>query len=204
MFSLITFMAEIIYRDNESEIIHKVLSGKREAFETLVEKYEKLIYNLSYQLTNSTEDAFDISQETFLKAYKSLGSFRGDCKFSTWLYKICNNVANDYLRSKQRKQTISLTVYDEEDEKEEQLDIADEVNENPDEQLLKKERIEAVREAIAALSPDHREVIVLRDIEGYSYDEISEILDLEIGTVKSRINRARQIIKETLIKRNII
>lgn len=197
-------MAEIIYRDNESEIIHKVLSGKREAFETLVEKYEKLIYNLSYQLTNSTEDAFDISQETFLKAYKSLGSFRGDCKFSTWLYKICNNVANDYLRSKQRKQTISLTVYDEEDEKEEQLDIADEVNENPDEQLLKKERIEAVREAIAALSPDHREVIVLRDIEGYSYDEISEILDLEIGTVKSRINRARQIIKETLIKRNII
>ena len=204
MFALITFLAEIIYKDSDSEHIHATLSGDKEAFGRLVEKYERLVYNISYQIIGSAEDAFDISQETFIKAYKSLGTFRGDCKFSTWLYKICNNTANDFIRSKKRKHTVSLTVYDDDDVQDGQLDIADNETDRPEAKLEKKERQKLVREAIAALSEDHRTVVVLRDIEGYSYDEISEILNLEIGTVKSRLNRARQSIKEFLLKRNIL
>lgn len=205
MFSLFLFVNEIIFRDEDSRLVHASLSGNNEAFEELVKKYEKLIYNTSYQLLGNPDDAFDVSQDTFIKAYRSLGSFRGDSKFSTWLYKICQNTVKDYIRSKTRRQTVSLTAYGEDDTKEIQLDIPDnDISSQPDRSYEREECREAVREAIAHLSEDHKNVIILRDIQGYSYDEISEILNLEIGTVKSRLNRARLAVKDFLVKRNLL
>lgn len=205
MFTLWMFLTEIIYRDDDTRLVHASLSGNGEAFSELVKKYERMIYNTSYQILGNADDAFDVSQETFIKAYKSLGAFRGDSKFSTWLYKICQNAAKDYLRSKSRHRTVSLTAYGDDDTKEIQLDIPDEDPSNqPGSSLEREESRKAVREAISQLSEDHKSVIVLRDIEGYSYDEISEILNLEIGTVKSRLNRARLAIKDFLIKRNFL
>lgn len=205
MFSLFMIPGDIIYRDDDTRLVHASLSGDSEAFGELVKKYEKLIYNTSYQLIGNPDDAFDVSQETFIKAYRSLGSFRGDSKFSTWLYKICQNAARDYIRSKFRQKTVSLTAYDDDDTKEVQLDIVDDdISSQPDRSLEREESRAAVREAIAKLSEDHKNVIVLRDIEGYSYEDISEILNLEIGTVKSRLNRARLAIKDFLINRNFL
>jgi RNA polymerase sigma-70 factor (ECF subfamily) len=199
------FMNEIIYRDDDTRLVHASLSGDNEAFGELVKRYEKHIYNTSCQLIGNSDDAFDVSQETFIKAYRSLGSFRGDSKFSTWLYKICQNTARDYIRSNLRKKTISLTAYDEDDTKEVQLDIPDDdISSQPDRSFERDEVRAAVRDAISILSDDHKNVIVLRDIEGYSYEDISEILNLEIGTVKSRLNRARLAIKDFLIKRNFL
>lgn len=204
MLSFLLMIADIIYRDDDSRLVHGALSGNQSDFEELVRKYEKLIYNAAYQLTSSSDDAFDVSQDTFIKAYRSLGSFRGDCKFSTWLYKICQNAARDHLRSKTRNQTVSLTVPDEDDQSA-QLDVEDDdPASDPEQQLERLERRQAVRDAIAQLSDDHREIIILRDIDGLSYEDISEMLDLEIGTVKSRINRARLAVKDFLIKRNIL
>lgn len=205
MFSLFMIPGDIIYRDDDTRLVHASLSGDSEAFGELVKKYEKLIYNTSYQLIGNPDDAFDVSQETFIKAYRSLGSFRGDSKFSTWLYKICQNAARDYIRSKSRQKTVSLTVNDDDDTKEVQLDIPDDdISSQPDRSLEREEIRTVVREAIAKLSEDHKNVIVLRDIEGYSYEDISEILNLEIGTVKSRLNRARLAIKDFLINRNFL
>lgn len=205
MFSLFMIPGDIIYRDDDTRLVHASLSGDSEAFGELVKKYDKLIYNTSYQLIGNPDDAFDVSQETFIKAYRSLGSFRGDSKFSTWLYKICQNAARDYIRSKFRQKTVSLTAYDDDDTKEVQLDIVDDdISSQPDRSLEREESRAAVREAIAKLSEDHKNVIVLRDIEGYSYEDISEILNLEIGTVKSRLNRARLAIKDFLINRNFL
>lgn len=205
MLSLFLFMSEIVYRDDDTRLIHASLAGDNEAFGELVKKYERLIYNTAYQITSNAEDAFDISQETFIKAYRSLGSFRGDSKFSTWIYRICQNSAKDFLRSGVRHNAVSITSFEDDYKQEVQFDIPDDNTvSQPEMSLERNENRKAVRDAIAHLSEDHKNVIVLRDIEGYSYDEISEILNLEIGTVKSRINRARLAIKDYLVKRNFL
>ena len=203
MLSLL-LMAEIIFRDEDARLVHSVLSGNQSAFEEIVRKYEKMVYNTAYQFTMSTEDAFDVSQETFIKAYRSLGSFRGDCKFSSWLYRITQNAASDFLRAKSNNSSLSLTDSDDDGENA-QLDVVDDsVSSDPQMSYERDERKRAVWDAINALSEDHREIIVMRDIEGMSYDDISEALDIEIGTVKSRINRARAAIKVFLEKRNFL
>jgi len=192
--------------EDEAMIIKQAADGDSQAFTVLVKKYEKLIYNLSYQAVMNPDDAFDISQEVFIKAYRSLKSFRGDCKFSTWLYRIAQNAAKDYLRSKSRRRVVSLTEYgNDEDGEAKNTDIVDDnIASKPEESAELNERREIVRQAIDSLSEDHKTIILLRDIEGYSYEDISAMLGLEIGTVKSRLNRARNAIKEYLIKRNIL
>nr|MBQ4319818.1 sigma-70 family RNA polymerase sigma factor [Clostridia bacterium] len=191
---------------DEAETIRKAANGDSQAFTALVKQYEKLVYNLAYQTAMNPDDAFDISQEVFIKAYRSLQSFRGDCKFSTWIYRIAQNAAKDFMRSKSRRRTVSLTDYgNDEDGEAKTADIADDnISSKPEESAEANERREIVRQAIASLSEDHRRIILLRDIEGYSYEDISKMLGLEIGTVKSRLNRARMAIKEYLLKRNIL
>ena len=189
----------------EDELIARAAEGDAQAFAELVKKYEKLVYNLSYQASGNADDAFDISQEVFIKVYRSLRKFRGDCRFFTWLYRITMNTVKDYIRSQKRRKTVSLSDYDEDEENPSGTrDIPDEGAEaDPEEMTEKKERRELVRQAIGQLSEDHRTVVTLRDMEGYSYEEIAEMLGLEIGTVKSRLNRARLAIKEYLLDRNI-
>jgi len=177
-------------REQEADIVRKVLGGDANAFETLVLEYEKNVYNIALRMTGNSEDAADMTQEAFIKAYNSLQSFRGDSKFSVWLYRIVSNVCLDFLRSKNRRPTVSLSVEDDDGE-DAQLDVADE-SQSPELLLDRKLTRDSVRRGLDSLPPDYRQILLLREIQGLSYDEIAQALSLEVGTVKSRIFRARK------------
>ena len=175
---------------SEKKIIEKVLGGDANAFEELVLKYEKTVYNLALRMVGDRDDASDMTQEAFIKAYGSLSSFRGDSKFSVWIYRIATNVCLDFLRSKSRKQQVSLTVSDDDDE-DAQLDIPD-PSSAPEQQLIKKISMQSVEEGLKTLPDKQRQILVMRELGGMSYAEIGKALSLEEGTVKSRIFRARK------------
>ena len=177
-------------REQEAAIVRKVLGGDANAFETLVLEYEKNVYNIALRMTGNSEDAADMTQEAFIKAYNSLQSFRGDSKFSVWLYRIVSNVCLDFLRSKNRRPTVSLSVEDDDGE-DAQLDVADK-SQSPELLLDRKLTRDSVRRGLDSLPPDYRQILLLREIQGLSYDEIAQALSLEVGTVKSRIFRARK------------
>lgn len=174
---------------SEKKIIEKVLGGDANAFEELVLKYEKTVYNLALRMVGDRDDASDMTQEAFIKAYGSLSSFRGDSKFSVWIYRITTNVCLDFLRSKSRKQQVSLTVSD--DDEDAQLDIPD-PSSDPEQQLIKKISMQSVEEGLKTLPDKQRQILVMRELGGMSYAEIGKALSLEEGTVKSRIFRARK------------
>lgn len=175
---------------SEKKIIEKVLGGDANAFEELVLKYEKTVYNLALRMVGDRDDASDMTQEAFIKAYGSLSSFRGDSKFSVWIYRITTNVCLDFLRSKSRKQQVSLTVSDDDDE-DAQLDIPD-PSSDPEQQLMQKMSMQSVEEGLKTLPDKQRQILVMRELGGMSYAEIGKALSLEEGTVKSRIFRARK------------
>ena len=177
-------------REQEAQIVRRVLEGDVNAFEDLVTEHEKGVYAIAQRMTGNAEDAADMTQETFIKAYNSLSSFRGDSKFSVWLYRIATNVCLDFLRSRSRKPTVSLSVEDDDGE-EVELDIADE-SQSPERLLERGLTRDAVRRGLNALSPEYRQILLLREIQGLSYEEIADVLTLEVGTVKSRIFRARK------------
>lgn len=174
---------------SEKKIIEKVLGGDANAFEELVLKYEKTVYNLALRMVGDRDDASDMTQEAFIKAYGSLSSFRGDSKFSVWIYRITTNVCLDFLRSKSRKQQVSLTVSD--DDEDAQLDIPD-PSSDPEQQLMQKISMQSVEEGLKTLPDKQRQILVMRELGGMSYAEIGAALSLEEGTVKSRIFRARK------------
>lgn len=185
-------------REQEAAVIQAVLDGDINAYELLVKEYEKNVYNLALRMVGNSEDAADMSQEAFIKAYNSLTSFRGDSKFSVWLYRIVSNVCLDYLRSRGRRQTISLST-ENDDGEDVEIDIADETQ-SPERLLDRRLTRDAVRRGLAALPPEHRQILLLREIQGLSYDEIADALGIEAGTVKSRIFRARKKLCAFLIK----
>lgn len=177
-------------REQEAEVIRRVQKGDGNAFEALVTAYEKNVYNLALRMTGNAQDAEDMAQEAFLKAYNSLDSFRGESKFSVWLYRIVSNLCLDFLRRQKRRPASSLSVEDDEGE-ETQLDIPD-VSQSPEELLERRLTREAVRQGLAQLPAEQRQILLLREIQGLSYEEIGQALSLEPGTVKSRIFRARK------------
>ena len=177
-------------REEELAVIQRVLGGDVNAFEALLTAYEKNVYNLALRMTANPEDAADMTQEAFIKAYNSLDSFRGDSKFSVWLYRIVSNVCLDFLRRRSRRGTVSLSLEDEDGE-DVQLDIPDD-SQSPEALLERRMTREAVQRGLDALPEDARQILLLREIQGLSYEEIAEALQLEAGTVKSRIFRARK------------
>ena len=185
-------------REEELDVIRRVLHGDVNAFEDLVEAYEKNVYNLALRMTGNPQDAQDMAQEAFIKAYNSLSTFRGDSKFSVWLYRIVSNICLDHLRKKNRGTPGSLTVEDDDGE-EMQLELPD-TSTAPEEVLEKKLTRDAVRRGLASLPPDARQILLLREIEGLSYEEIGATLGLESGTVKSRLFRARKKLAAFLLK----
>ena len=185
-------------REQEAAVVRQVIGGDTNAFETLVLEYEKSVYNIALRMTGNSEDASDMTQEAFIKAFNSLQSFRGDSKFSVWLYRIVSNVCLDFLRSRNRRPTVSLSVEDDEGE-ETELEVADE-SQSPELLLDRSLTRDSVRRGLDSLPPDYRQILLLREIQGFSYEEISETLDLEVGTVKSRIFRARKKLCSFLIK----
>ncbi|MDO4974555.1 MAG: sigma-70 family RNA polymerase sigma factor [Eubacteriales bacterium] len=177
-------------QEEELRLIRRVQAGETEAFEGLVRAHEKTVYNLALRMTGDAQDAEDMAQEAFLKAYRSLGDFRGESKFSVWLYRIVSNVCLDHLRRQSRRPSVSLTAEDEEGE-EQQWDVPDE-RLSPERLLEQKLTREAVQKGLRELPEEQRQILLLREIKGLSYEEIGEILSLEPGTVKSRIFRARK------------
>jgi len=190
--------------DNDAlvRLVKSAAEGNDDAFSEIVKIFEKPIYNMAMQTLRHREDALDLSQEVFLKLWRSLPSFRGECSVASFVMKIAKNTMLDLLRRKSTRQTLSLSV-DNDDGETEEYDLPDpSPDSNPAVAYERQEQIKAVRQAIAELSEEHREMILMRDIQGLSYDEIGEILELEAGTVKSRLFRARASLKKILEKRN--
>lgn len=176
-------------RDEELALVKKAQSGDTDAFEKLLTQHEKLVYNLALRTLGNEHDAQDAAQEAFIKAWTSLATFRGESKFSVWLYRLTNNVCIDLLR-RRRTDTISLTQTDS-DGDEVELEIAD-TSASPEKVLERKELKRRLDAALAALPEDYRRVLLLRENGDLSYEEIAQTLDMDIGTVKSRIFRARK------------
>ncbi len=184
--------------DKEQKLIKKCMDGNLKAFDELIEKYEKTAYNIALRMLKNPEDAMDVSQEAFIKIFKSIKTFNFESAFSTWLYRIVTNTCLDFLRKKNTNvYSIDNPIQTEDGEIE--RDFPDDSN-TPEELYEKKLTKELVNNAIEKLDENHKAVIILRDIQGFSYEEISNILDCSIGTVKSRINRARNNLKEIIIK----
>ena len=179
----------------EAVLVEEALAGKMPAFEKLVSLYGKKIYNYCYRMTGNKEDAEDISQDVFLKSYRSLNGFKRNSQFSTWIYRIAHNACIDHHRKK-KVETVSLTRSDEDNGKQDNEIVSDSLS--LEEEVLMNERKNAVHSAIAKLRPEYRTVIILRDIDGLSYDEIAGVLNIPLGTVKSYISRAREELRTTL------
>lgn len=177
-------------REEEDRLVARVRDGDGDAFEKLMLENQTKVYNLALRMVGNEEDAFDMSQEAFIKAYNSILCFRGDCRFSVWLYRLTTNVCLDFLRSAGRRSHSSLSYEDDGDE-EKELEIPDE-RFSPENEVEKRELREAVNRGLMKLPKDYRAILLLREIDGLSYEEIGQALDLEEGTVKSRIFRARK------------
>lgn len=179
----------------ETELIKKCIEGDSGAFEELVAPYQQGIINHAYMIFRNNEDALDMAQNTLVKAFVSLKNFNGQSSFKTWLYKIATNVCLDEMRRRKRRiKTVSLVTDENMDV---ELEIADE-SKNPEKIAGKNELKNAVMAAMGELEAEYRVVISLRELAGMDYGEIAKTLSLPLGTVKSRINRARKQLKEKL------
>ena len=182
----------------EDVLIKRAKNGEVAAFEALVSAYERRVYTLAIRSTNSHEDALDITQEVFLKAYKSISSFRGDSGFSTWLYRITMNQCVDFAR---RKKNITVQSIDDDN----LLQLPDKKESNqPEHSLEKSELRKELDTALDMVSQEHRAVVIMRDVVGMKYSDIAKTLEVEEGTVKSRLARARSALRKILIERGNI
>jgi RNA polymerase sigma-70 factor (ECF subfamily) len=185
--------------EDELQAIKKVLGGDKSAFEELVLANQKNVYNLALKMTKNEEDALDISQEAFLKAYVQLGSYRGESRFSVWLYRLTYNLCIDFLRKKPRLAAVSLTYQGDTDDAAD-IEIPD-VRELPEDILLRRETRKTIADSIGKLGADYREILIMREITGMSYSDIAVTLNISEGTVKSRLSRARQNLVNILLKK---
>lgn len=183
--------------DKEKDLLLKARNGDVEAFEMIIEDYQKKVFNIALRMIGNHDDASELAQEVFIRIYKSIKNFKGESSLSTWIYRITTNVCLDELRKRKNKNVVSL----DEDVKHEDGEIKRQVEDTgptPDIIAEKNEIRRVVKEAILSLPEDQRTVIILRDIQGFSYDEIAKIMNCPEGTVKSRINRSRQILRDRL------
>ena len=175
----------------DAQLVEAALAGDRDAFGNLVTRYQDRLFNSLLRMVGSHEDAADAVQDAFVQAYTKLDSYRGAAQFYTWLYRIAMNVA---LSRQRRRRPMASIDHAKETVGEEPLDAA----EGPEDVVLSQERVKHVQSALAGLGDEHKRILVLRAIEGFAYEEIADILDLPVGTVRSRIFRARVQLKEKL------
>jgi len=182
----------------DKEIIEQVLAGDNNAFGGLVERYQTRVYNLALRMCGNQDDAFDLAQEAFFRAWRGLSGFQFESAFSTWLFRLTANVCLDWIRAKKRRPTVSLTTVDDEDE-ETQLELPDPAK-GPEALLLAAEDRAAVARAMNQLPVEYRQILTMRAINDLSYTEIAEILQIKEGTVKSRLSRARLALRNKLLQ----
>jgi RNA polymerase sigma-70 factor (ECF subfamily) len=181
---------------DEQALIRDARRGDVDAFNTLVLNYQHLVYNLAYRITGTPADADDATQETFISAYRALPGFRGG-SFKSWLLRIVTNACYDALRHDRRRPASSLEELEGLDEAVGEAVLAS-PQESPEGHALRKELSAAIQRGILALPPDQRVVLVLSDVQGMNYEEISEVTGANLGTVKSRLSRARARLREFL------
>ena len=184
-------------RDIDRQLVERAQRGEKRAFELLVEKYQRRLARLLSRLVRDQAEVEDVTQEAFIKAYRALPSFRGDSAFYTWLYRIGINAAKNYLVATSRRAPTSTDVGAEAAEGQEGGELLRDIS-TPESLLLSKEIAGTVNAAIEALPEELRSAIQLRELEGMSYEEIARLMDCPIGTVRSRIFRAREAIAERL------
>lgn len=183
---------------NEQILIEKAKLGHEESFEILINNCKTKAYNTALRYLRNEEDAMDALQESFIKIFRHLDKFKGDSKFDTWVYRIVVNTCNDYLR-KNKNNKNELRLYFENEEGDMDIDIID-TSPTPPELLDAKLTSSFILDCLEKIPAGHKEIIILRDIQGFSYEEISEITNCSMGTVKSRINRARKKLKEKVLE----
>ena len=173
---------------SEEQLIRRAQQGDNSAFEQLLLAHQKKVYNLCLRMAANPDDALDLSQEAFIKAWRALGQYQFEASFSTWLFRLTSNVCIDFLRQKKRRQETSLTA---------ELSLPD-CAPLPEQQAITNEtKIELAR-AMGQLAPDHREILQLRVVEDLPYEQIADILGVRVGTVKSRLARARLSLRKIL------
>lgn len=194
------FTPGTISKAPDSVLIERCRNGDLAAFDEIVERHQNRVYNLCYWSLNDPDEAADAAQDVFVRAWRSIAKFRGESEFSTWLHRIAVNVVHDAARRRQRAPlpfSTASTPDDDDAGDTPPLDPGDPAA-GPQETMIRHERQQAVRRALAELPEHHRLVLVLFDIQGHSYDEMAALLELPVGTVKSRLNRARLALRDKL------
>lgn len=188
--------------DEDLQYVTLCQRGEMEAFEVLVERHQKRMLNIAYRMTGDYDEACDVTQEAFIAAYKSMKSFKAEAKFSTWLYRIVMNLSKNRLKQLHGRTTReSLRLDDCGDGRAKETGNPSLVHDgNPGLDMERREREAHVQQCVNSLDAEYREVLVLRDIQGFSYEEIRDILKVPDGTVKSRLSRARNALKDCLAK----
>ena len=181
----------------EGELVARSQRGDASAFDALVRSHYTLTYNVAFRLLSDADAASDATQAAFVRAFRSISNFRHTAAFSTWLYRIVTNVCLDSIRQRERSAQSLTLLSDEDDDGQQERDIPDGSG-DPAQALERAEVQELVQAALRRLSTDHRAVLVLYDLQGFSYEEVGEVLQLPLGTVKSRLNRARHALKEEI------
>ena len=187
-------------RAEEAELVEGLRLGVERAYEELLVRYQQPVYNLVYRLLSDPADSNDVVQEVFLKVFRNIGLFRNQSSLKTWIYRIAVNEAHNHRRwfCRHRKQEIGL---DRDDEERSYQDTLADPGKSPFEEAASREAHAIIEAAVNALNPTFRAAVVLRDVEDLSYEEIAEILQINLGTVKSRIMRGREALKQTLLAR---
>ncbi|MBI3664761.1 MAG: sigma-70 family RNA polymerase sigma factor [Acidobacteria bacterium] len=192
-------VAGLVLQDQELELVEELREGREEAFACLMSVYQQPIYNFVYRLLEDSGDAADVTQEVFLKVFRKIGEFRGDCSLKTWIYRIAVHEASNLRRWFFRHRRGEFSLEENHEGRAAFLDVLVDTQENQYEQVLRQERMRAVEKALFQLKESFRVAVVLRDIEGLSYEEIAEITGVSLGTVKSRIMRGREALKTRLL-----
>ena len=183
--------------NSEQELIERSQKGDVASFEVLIHQYQVYVYNIAYRTLGHEEDAKDAAQDALIKVFKNISQFTGDAQFSTWLYRIVVNTCKDYLRKQASLKETTMTGLDADGESVLwEIPASDTLH--PEKQLERKEIQLKIHSALDKLPEANKTVVILRDIQGLSYEEISHIEDCSVGTVKSRINRGRKYLREFL------
>jgi RNA polymerase sigma-70 factor, ECF subfamily len=186
---------------DDIQAVESVLAGNIDDFSMIVEKYQDRVFRYVYAKFNNYDEAMDITQEIFIMTMEALASFRRESKFSTWFFSIMINYCKNYHKKKGRYTSVPLN-YTRGDE-EYELQIPDD-RENPEERVIMNDSLRILKEEIQRLPDDYREILILRDIDGLSYNEISDILNINLSNVKVRIHRGREFLKNRLHSRGLV